>query len=69
MKELEINVSVINIDKKREILEKLKEDIEIYENQINDIQTQITENDEKIFLMFKESEEIEIRRASCRERV
>ena len=50
MKGLEINVSVINIDKKkREILEKLKEDIEIYENQINDIQTQITENDEKNF--------------------
>ena len=66
MKELEINVSVINIDKKREILEKLKEDIEIYENQINDIQTQITENDEKISLMFKESEEIDLKCENCR---
>ena len=34
MKELEINVSVINIDKKREILEKLKEDVyKIYQEE------------------------------------
>lgn len=56
MKDLEIGVSIININRKRENLEKLKNDIDIYSNQISDIQNEIDKNDSKVAAMYSESE-------------
>ncbi len=56
MKELEIDVSIINIDKKRETLDKLKSDIDIYSNQIESIQQEIEKNDSKVSAMYNEAE-------------
>lgn len=67
MKDLEIKVSVIDIDKKREYLEKLKDDINIYKSQIEDIQKEVDENDNKINLLYEESEKIEQKTEKCRE--
>ena len=59
MKELEIGVSIINIDKKREGLGKLKSDIDIYSNQIESLQQEIEKNDAKVSSMYSEAENID----------
>ncbi|HIV85783.1 MAG TPA: AAA family ATPase, partial [Candidatus Monoglobus merdigallinarum] len=53
MKELEINVSVVNIDNKRAALTKLKEDIDIYSSQIKNLENELSEIDQRISDMFK----------------
>ena len=58
MKELEINVSVINIERKRASLKKLKQDIDIYSSQITDLEAEISQNDEKVSSMYAETERI-----------
>ncbi len=57
MKELEINVSVINIERKRASLKKLKQDIDIYSSQITDLEAEISQNDEKVSSMYAEDGE------------
>ncbi len=59
MKELEINVSVINIERKRASLKKLKQDIDIYSSQITDLEAEISQNDEKVSSMYAETEKID----------
>lgn len=56
MKDLEIGVSIINIDKKRESLDKLKNDIDVYSNQIESLQQEIEKNDVKISALYSEAE-------------
>ncbi len=67
MKELEINVSVINIERKRSALKKLKEDIDIYDSQIQSIQGQIDSSDKKVEAMYAAADEIDSRIEDCRE--
>lgn len=71
MKELEINVSVINIEKKRAGLAKLKEDIDVYNEQITALKNEIELNDEKVTALYAEAEKVgksaEDRRALDRE--
>lgn len=56
MKDLEIGVSIINIDKKRESLDKLKSDIDVYSNQIESLQQEIEKNDVKVSALYSEAE-------------
>lgn len=59
MKELEINVSVVNIDNKRAALTKLKEDIDIYSSQIKNLENELSEIDQRISDMFKKSDAVD----------
>lgn len=66
MKELEINVSIINIDKKRESLKKLKSDIDIYEEQINSLKREIDKNDATVAELYTQSDETGSKTEDCR---
>ncbi len=59
MKDLEINLSVINIEKKREDLKKLKENIDIYESQINSIKGEISDSDSKVEALYQKMTELD----------
>ncbi len=68
MKELEINVSVINIEKKRNSLKKLKENIDIYSSQIEAVQLEISENDKKVEAMYNRAAEIDSQSENYRQK-
>ena len=59
MKDLEINASVINIEKKREAMKKLAADIEIYEGQMEKMRGEIADNDKKVEALYSEMEKID----------
>ena len=59
MKDLEINASVISIDKKREAMKKLGADIEIYEGQMEKMRGEIADNDKKVEALYAAMEKID----------
>lgn len=68
LRDLEINVSVINIEKKRASLDKLKTDIEVYESQIGELRQKIDNNDQKVAALYEKAEESDKDAEVCRER-
>ena len=68
MKDLEINLSIINIEKKREDLKKLKENIDVYESQINSIKGEISDSDSKVEALYEKMAELDSEAENSRQK-
>ncbi len=68
MKDLEINLSIIDIEKKREDLKKLEENIKIYDNQMRAIKAEISESDRKVEALYEEIAALDGKTDACRQK-